>query len=634
MCGIVGVVSRAPVDPSLVTRMRDTLGHRGPDAAGIWRSTDGRVCLGHRRLSIIDLDARANQPMCSPDGRFVLTFNGEIYNFRDVRRVLAGEGVTFHTESDSEVLIEALRRWGPSALDRLSGMFAFALWDARERRLYCARDRAGEKPFHYTVVGGAFLFASEIKALLAWPGVPRRIDHEAVVDFLSFGFVADPKTIWADVRKLAPAHALQVGVDPDGTPRPSRPERYWSLPFRSGTLASGDEIRSCLLHAADEMSISDVPLGAFLSGGVDSSSVTAALGLSGHDVRSFTIGFRDAAYDERPWAQVVADRYATSHVATEVEPLDVQTAFDTLRPALRRAFRGLLVLPDLLPVPRSPIGHQGSPVRRRGGRALRRLPQVPAPGAHGGALGRPAVEAGEVAGRRGGGRPPRRNRWRRTLRQYGLSPAQMLADMLCHGFPIPLLRKVARGDLARTLQHYDPYALVRGLLVDAAPEDVGLVNAMRHLDLALTLAGDILVKVDRASMAVSLEVRPLFLHRDVMELAARMPPEALATADSAKIALREAVRPWLPSDLLDRPKKGFALPLPTWLTGDSPMAERMRGALEEGPVADLLDLDRVRSVALPRGSRRTPLTGVIYVAFVLDQWFRTWASATGGASAP
>src|SRR6266478_656387 len=222
---------RSAIASDTVERMRDRLAHRGPDHAGLWRSDDGRVCLGHRRLSIIDLDVRSNQPMSSHDGRFTVTYNGEIYNYRALRACLEREGVRFFTESDTEVLIEAYRRWGAEALDLLSGMFAFAIWDAETRRLFCARDRAGEKPFYYALTGGAFLFASEIKGLLAWPQFPRRIDYEALIDFLTLGFVADPKSIWRDVRKLPPAHTMTVNLPEGGAPVVGEPRRYWSLSF-------------------------------------------------------------------------------------------------------------------------------------------------------------------------------------------------------------------------------------------------------------------------------------------------------------------------------------------------------------------------------------------------------------------
>ncbi len=627
MCGIVGVVAAGTVDPALVERMRDTLAHRGPDHAGLWHTEDRTVVLGHRRLSIIDLDARSNQPMVSPDGRLTVTFNGEIYNFRGIRDELAAGGMRFRTESDTEVLLEAYRRWGPHLLDRLSGQFAFAIWDAEERRLFCARDRAGEKPFHYAHVGDAFLFASELKALLEWPGLPRRIDHEAVIDFLAFGFITDPRTIWKDVRKLPPAHCITVQIGRQGPPTVQEPRRYWSLPFRDGRRAGSEEIRQRILAAADEMAVADVPLGTFLSGGVDSSSVTAALSLSGHDVQSFTIGFDAADYDERRWARRVADRYHTAHVERTVDPSDVVTVFDKLAWHYDEPFGDYSAFPTyyLCREARSAItvalSGDGADEIFAGYRKYQRLVRM-------NEVGRivPRTVARVVAdlARR---TLPEGSHWRRTLRQYGLAPAPMLADMLCHGFPLPLLRQVARGPLADTLKHYDPHRLVDHLLRDAPPQEVGLVNAMRHLDFTLTLPGDMLTKVDRASMAVSLEVRPLFLHRDVMELAADLPARSLASRDSAKIALKDAVRPWLPDDLLDRRKQGFALPLPEWLGGDSTMARKVRAAAESGPLGDLLDLDRLQELTGAQAGGRARFTAIIHSAFILDQWYRTWTTA-------
>lgn len=628
MCGIVGVLSSSAVERVTVERMRDRLAHRGPDHAGLWRSADGRVCLGHRRLSIIDLEVRSNQPMSSHDGRFVVTFNGEIYNYRAVRGRLESEGVLFRTESDTEVLLEAYRRWGGDSLQHLSGMFAFALWDGAERRLFCARDRAGEKPLYYALVGEAFVFASEIKGLLDWPGLKRQVDYDAMIDFLTFGFVADPKSIWRGVRKLAPAHAMMVELRQDGPAIAGEPRRYWSLPFvdRSGH-ATGEEIRATLLHAADEMAVADVPLGTFLSGGVDSSTVTAALSLSGHAVRSFTIGFDDAEYDERRWARQVADRYRTTHMERTVEASDAALVLDRLGWHYDEPFNDYSNVPTyyLCREARRSItvalSGDGADEIFAGYRKYQRL-----------------VRRSELAGvfpvnvarvlsavarhtlREG-------SNWRRTLAQYGLAAPQMLADMLCTGFPLPLLRQVARGPLAEALRHYDPQRLVERLLVAAPPGEVGLVNAMRHLDFVLTLPGDMLVKVDRASMAVSLEVRPLFLHRDVMELAAGIPAAALANQFAAKLALKEAVRPWLPDALIDRPKQGFAMPLPEWLGGDSAMATTMRSVDPAGRLADLLDTGRVSQLSAAHARGAGNFTAIVHSAFVLDQWLARWAPA-------
>ncbi len=625
MCGIVGALAREPVSPEMVARMRDCIAHRGPDHAASWHSPDGRVGLGHRRLSIIDLDARSHQPMVSTDGRFVITFNGEIYNYLAVRQKLEAEGARFRTGSDTEVLLEAYRVWGAGSLDRLSGMFAFAIWDEKMRELFCARDRAGEKPFYYALVDGAFLFASEIKALLEWPGMPRRVDYEALIDFLSFGFVADPRSIWRDVRKLPPAHFLSVDFPAGGEPRIRPPQRYWSLPFAPrSTPATGDEIRQTLLGAAHEMAIADVPLGTFLSGGVDSSAVTAALSLSGHAVRSFTVGFEDAAYDERSWARQVAVRYGTEHTERTVEPHDMLAVVDKLSWHYDEPFADYSSYPTyyLCREARQSItvalSGDGADEIFAGYRKYQRLARraelqgVFPPGA--------AAAVAAVARHA----LPEGSHWRRTLGQYGLAAPQMLADMLCHGFPLPLLRQVARGPLKEALQHYDPHRLVEQLLVAAPPEEVGLVNAMRHLDLALTLPGDMLVKVDRASMAVALEVRPLFLHREVMELAAGIAPSALVSRHAAKLALKDAVRPWLPDALLDRRKQGFAMPLPQWLGGDSDLAAATQGAGATGPLRDLLDVGRLDELRAAQAQGQTSFTSAVYSTFTLDQWFKRW----------
>lgn len=628
MCGIVGVLSNTVVERATVERMRDRLAHRGPDHAGLWQSADGGVCLGHRRLSIIDLDVRSNQPMCSHDGRFVLTFNGEIYNYRAVRKELEGEGARFRTESDTEVLLEAFRLWGADMLNHLSGMFAFALWDTNTRRLFCARDRAGEKPFYYAQVNGTFIFASEIKGLLEWPGIGRRIDYDALIDFLTLGFVADPKSIWQDVRKLAPAHSMMVELRADGQMVVNPPRRYWALPFvsRSAQVTS-EEIRATLLYAANEMAIADVPLGTFLSGGVDSSAVTAALSLSGHSVRSFTIGFDDAAYDERGWARQIADRYQTEHVERTLVPSDMAAVLDQLGWHYDEPFNDYSSVPTyyLCREARKSItvalSGDGADEIFAGYRKYQRL-----------------VRRSELAGifpvgvarvlaavaRHTMGES---NHWRRTIAQYGLSAPQMLADMLCSGFSLPLLRQVARGPLADALRHYDPHRLVEQLLVGAPPEEVGLVNSMRHLDFALTLPGDILTKVDRASMAVSLEVRPLFLQRDVMELAAGIPAAELASHDAAKLALKGAVRPWLPDALVDRRKQGFAMPLPEWLGGDSAISTMMHSACSSDSLGNFLDVKRIAQLSSAHAQGEGNFTAIVNSAFVLDQWISKWMPA-------
>ena len=627
MCGIVGVVAAKVIAPETVGCMRDRLAHRGPDHAGLWRSADGRVCLGHRRLAIIDLDERSNQPLHSHDGRFTVTFNGEIYNYRTIRARLERLGAQFRTESDTEVLMEAYRAWGAECLDSLSGMFAFAIWDAQARCLFCARDRAGEKPFYYAAVGDAFLFASEIKGLLDWPGLPRRLDYEALVDYLTLGFVADPKSIWLDIRKLPPAHSMLVELPDGGVPAARAPRRYWSLRFHALTgNVQPEQIRGALLEAAEEMTVSDVPLGTFLSGGVDSSAVTAAVSLSGQAVHSFTIGFDFPQYDERAWARQVAERYNTHHTERTVEPDDVVAVVDRLNWHYDEPFSDYSSFPTFYlcrEARRSitvALSGDGADELFAGYRKYQRLVRraelstiFPVPMARAvAAVARQALSEG--------------NHWRRTLTQYGLEASQMLTDTLCNNFPLPLLRSVARGPLADTLRHYDTSRLVENLLSDAPPAEVGLLNAMRHLDFALTLPGDMLVKVDRASMAVSLETRPLFLHRDVMELAASIPPAGLANRDAAKLALKDAVRPWLPDALIDRRKQGFAMPLSEWLGRGSALGETMwsKGACEA--LSDILDVAQIARLQVAHADGKANFTSIVHATFALNQWFGRWTA--------
>ncbi len=507
-------------------------------------------------------------------------------------------------------------------------MFAFAIWDAAEGRLFCARDRAGEKPFYYAVTDGAFLFASELKALLEWPEFPRRLDYDALIDFLTLGFVADPKSIWRDVRKLPPAHAMTVELPEGDAPVVSAPRRYWSLSFVSRAGGTGpEEIRETLLRAASEMAVADVPLGTFLSGGVDSSSVTAALSLSGHMVRSFTIGFDLAKYDERRWARQVAERYQTGHVERTVEPSDVVSVLDHLNWHYDEPFNDYSCFPTyyLCREARRSItvalSGDGADELFAGYRKYQRLARrtelnalFPASVARG-----VATVARQALGEE--------NHWSKTLAQYGLAAPQMLAEMLYIGFPLPLLRAVARGPLAEALRHYDPHRLVEQLLVAAPPEEVGLVNAMRHLDFALTLPGDMLVKIDRASMAVALEVRPVFLHREVMELAAGIPPGQLVNHDAAKLALKAAVRPWLPDALIDRRKQGFAMPLPEWLSGDSVVGSMVRDADASTSVRELLNTERIAELGKAHSKGKGDFTSVLHAAFTLDRWFRKWTPA-------
>lgn len=622
MCGIAGVVSVVPVEPDHVARMRDTLVHRGPDSAGLWSSPNGHACLGHRRLSVVDLSQEANQPFAA--GGLVLVLNGEIYNFRALRRELEDLGATFRTSSDTEVLLEAYRAWGTDCLERLSGMFAFALWDEERSRLFCARDRAGEKPFYYSVSGGAFAFGSEAKALVAWPGFRGRLDWTAIADFLTLGFVPDPKSVWDGVCKLPPGHRLTVDLV-GGELLVSEPAAYWDFDPAPDESAQDweEQIREALLAAAREMAYADVPVGVFLSGGIDSSAVTAALARAGSPVEAYTVGFADEDFDERPWAAAAAAHCGVPHVAREVAPVDVESLLDDLITwHYDEPFNDYSYLPTYYVC-----------------REARRSITVALTGDGGDELfagyGKYALLARRASVERGLSRPmmqlaaagarsvlPGRARLHGKLLRYEQAPDDLLAATLVTGLQPAELRAAARGPLAEALRDHDPLDVVHAQLAKAPPGEVGLLNAMRYVDLKLTLAGGILTKVDRASMAVSLETRPVFLNRSVLDLAARIPPRLLATGGAPKLALRNAVRAWLPEGLVDRAKQGFAMPLGRWGRGS---LRRLLEPVTDGRVSALVDPGFAAALAREHASGHDR-TAALHSFALLERWLGRWGA--------
>ena len=613
MCGIVGAMSSSTIESGVLDRMRDDLAHRAPDHAASWLSADGKVGLGHRRLAIIDLLPEANQPFASHDGRFLLVYNGELYNYRELKKELETHGVRFRTRSDSEVLLEAFRLWGENALPRFSGMFAFAIWDQAERTLFCARDRAGEKPFYYATLAGTFLFASEPKAFLSWPAFARRIHYPALLDFLAYGFVPDPKCIWENCAKLAPGHGMVVRTGTDGTPHAPEPHSWWDWSFTPEPHERDwtGRLLGTLSSAAKEMAIADVPLGVFLSGGVDSSAVVAALAQGGQRVKTFTIGFDDVAFDERKWARAVAERYDTEHHERVLEPHDVDAALERMVWHFDEPFGDHSLLPTYylavetrrhVTVALSGDGADETFAGyRRYSRMMRRvgvrrfLPDR--------LLARVARAAGRHLDPEG--------RVRGLSAKYGYDPAAMLTGMLTHGLTTSTLKTHARGPLAAAVRQYDPREVITRLMRQAPPEEVGLVNTLRYIDFKHTLAGDVLVKVDRACMSVALEVRPVYLHRDMLHLAGAIPSAQLVGPKHTKEALKVAVESWVPAGNIRRGKQGFLAPIDRWLR-QSPGATWTRSAGSVLP--ELLD------PSLPPGLATDKL-------LLLDHWLARWKPA-------
>jgi len=629
MCGINGIISHSPVVSEqyiadVGKSMRDLLAHRGPDNAGSWSSSNNTIFLGHRRLSIIDLDSHSNQPFRSGDSRYILTFNGEIYNYRTIRAELEKKGITFNTSSDTEVLLNAYIMWGKQCLGKLHGMFAFAVWDQEEKTLFCARDRTGEKPFYYAYLNKTFIFASELKSLLIWPDLKKELDERSILDFLSLGFIPEPRTIWSNCNKLEPGHYIEISTNSEGHALPGIPVQYWDFEITPDHSRRdwSEEILSTLSACSSEMNCSDVPLGTFLSGGVDSSAVTAALSRSGLDVKTFTIGFEEQNYDERPWANKIAEQYHTQHTDKIIQSHDVSNVFDKMLWHYDEPFSDYSYLPTYY-VCREAKKHitvalsgDGADEIFAGYLKYQRLGSIEH---YRNYCPRSAIK---LISSMITPMLPHTNRFGRMLKQYGETNNKLLADMLFVGAPSSALTSIVSGRTANTLNSYNPSNMIERHLQSANPAEVGLIDSMRYLDMKLTLAGDILVKVDRASMAVSLEVRPVFLHPRMLDLAQRIPSNLLADKDHSKQAMKLAAKKWLPNDLLFRKKMGFAMPLKHWLNAGDQSPLSMPVIHEQ--LSDIIDLNTFNKMLSTHSSGRADYTALLHSVYFLNSWLLKW----------
>ncbi|MFW2852090.1 XrtA/PEP-CTERM system amidotransferase [Sphingomonas sp. TX0543] len=601
MCGIAGLYysgTPKPVDPARVRAMADAMTHRGPDGAGVW--TAPGVGLGHRRLSIIDV-AGSPQPMASADGALTISFNGEIYNYRELRRELAARGWAFRSDGDTEVLLAAWEAWGPAMLDRLVGMFVFALHDARANTLFLARDRLGVKPLHYAeLADGALAFASELKGLLAHPLVRRVPDVRAVEDYLAFGYVPDDACIVAGVKKMPAGHYLLVER---GKPVPA-PRRWWDISFADRVPGNADALGAQLLAHMREgvrsRMVADVPLGAFLSGGVDSSAVVALMAEeSPHAVKTCTIGFDASDYDERAHAAAVATRFATDHRERIVDANDFGL-IDTLAHAFDEPFADASALAtwQVCSLAREQVtvalSGDGADEALAGYRRYRfhaaeervrgMLPAGLRAGLFG-SLGRMYPKADWA---------PRPLRAKATLLELAADGGEAYARAV--GVTTPELRGALFSDVARRAlaghRAEDRYVIA---MRDAPARD-GLDRA-QYADMKIWLPGDILTKSDRTSMAVSLEVREPLLDHRLVEFAARLPGSMRLRHGQGKWLMKRALERYLPQDILYRPKMGFVTPVGAWFRG--PLAAQAAALARSRTLSDTgwFDLDRIARLA-------------------------------------
>jgi len=581
MCGITGIFEtreKKEISRDVLARMNESQRHRGPDE-GSYHIEPG-VGLGHRRLSIIDV-ATGQQPLWNEDGSVGVVYNGEIYNFQELIPELVALGHVFHTRSDTEVIVHGWEAWGEACVERFRGMFAFALWDRNRETLFLARDRLGVKPLFYAYLpDGKFIFGSELKSLLAHGGLPRDLDPHAVEEYFALGYVPEPRTIFSGAAKLPPAHTLTLRR---GAPA-AEPREYWDVRFTLDNPISAadasEELVGRLRESVKLRMISEVPLGAFLSGGVDSSAVVAMMaGLSAEPVNTCSIAFADAAFDESAWAQRVADRYATRHFVDRVESDD----FD--------------LIDDLARIYDEPYADSSAiPTYRVCGLARKHV-TVALSGDGGdenfGGYRRYRLHVAEERLRSTLSRSVRRPLFGLLGRAYpkadwaprvlrAKSTFEALArdsvDAYFHG--VSILRDEMRRELFSNafkarLAGYNAVAVFHRHARRANADDA--LALVQYLDLKTYLVGDINTKVDRASMAHSLEVREPLMDHPLVEWLASLPSDLKLKGHEGKHLLKTAMEPYLPEEILYRAKQGFAVPLAQWFRG--PLRQRVHDAI-------------------------------------------------------
>jgi asparagine synthase (glutamine-hydrolysing) len=638
MCGIAGILlASRKADRrrlSVVRAMTATLRHRGPDGSGIWVDGGAGIALGHRRLAIVDLSEAGRQPMISHGGDLVMTFNGEIFNFAELRMELEACGHRFRGHSDTEVMLAAFESFGiDESLQRFAGMFALALWDRRQRVLHLARDRLGKKPLYITLVDGALLFASELKALFSFPGFQPVLDAEALAMVLRHGWVPDHQCIWRGVFKLMPGAALSVrAADLESASAASLRERsrcWWSLArvaeegqqhqLNLDTSELETELDRLLRLAVRERMVADVPLGAFLSGGIDSATVVALMqAQSARPVRTFTIGYRERQYDEAGDAARVARHLGTEHTEFHLSAAEACAVIPELPGIWDEPFADESQIPTLL-VSRLARQHVTVALTGDGGDecfggyarhfSAARLAFM---------LGLPLAPRRAAAALLMSGSKT----WERLLRavplragvRRGLSSPK-LAQVLGAMDERELYQRLTSLGSATALAHPEAGGAA------AVPPLPDLTARLMYRDMAGYLPGDILVKLDRASMAVSLEARcPLLDHR-VVEFAWRLPTTVKVRNGKGKWLLRRVLRRYIPEALFERPKHGFDVPVGTWLKGplrdwaEEVLAKPMLG--REG----FLDLDRVKTCWQEHISGRRDRAYEVWAILMTEAWF-------------
>jgi asparagine synthase (glutamine-hydrolysing) len=645
MCGITGILqtprASGSADLDAIGRMTARLRHRGPDADGRWCDRDAGIALGHRRLAIVDLTDAGRQPMFSQSGRFVITFNGEIYNHSALRQELQSDGQSFAGGSDTEVLLAMIERWGlEKALSRSNGMFAIGLWDRHSRILHLARDRMGKKPLYVALTRNAAVFASELKAIAAFPDFIPEVDPRGVSEFLTQGWLSDENCIWRNVFKVPPGSILSFSADElsafqDPVALRKGVHFWWSLtdtaqkgrdvPARADDRELVSHLDDLLRRAVAERMVADVPIGLFLSGGIDSSTVVALMqAQSARPVRTFTIGFGEPTFDESASAAAVARHLGTDHTELRLTPEDARAVIPELPSIWDEPFADESQIPTLLL-----------------SRLARRDVTVALSGDGGdecfGGYSRHVLTA-SLAFLLGASGPLRRT----AAAGLGLLARGLREDLL-DTLPLPIaLRRMIHGDrinrLAQLFRGNDVDQMyqqtVRLSELQLTPErtvtgsrKVPLLNDLLSdfivRDMIGYLPGDILVKLDRASMATSLEARCPILDHRVVEFSWQLPNSAKVRGGQGKWILRQVLDRYVPRHLIDRPKQGFDVPIGAWLKG--PLRPWASDLLSEPRLRSqgLLDARRVRNCWLDHLSGRRDHSRPLWAVLMLQSWLDT-----------
>ena len=631
MCGITGIFDtrgKREIQRAVLERMNDSQHHRGPDEGSL--HVEPGLGFGHRRLSIIDL-ATGQQPLFNEDGSVVIVFNGEIYNYQDLIPELQALGHVFHTKSDTECIVHAWEAWGEACVQRLRGMFAFALWDRNRQTLFMARDRLGVKPLHYALLDdGMLLFGSELKSVLAHGGARRDLDPLAVEEYFALGYVAEPRTVFKQALKLEPGHMLTWRRG-DAMPRP---RRFWDVTFTLDSPISEaeacEELRARLAESVRLRMIAEVPLGAFLSGGVDSSAVVATMaGLSDRPVHTCSIAFDDPQFNEAEFAQRVALQYKTDHYVETVKSDD----FDLID-ALARLYDEPYADSSAIPTYRVcqlarkrvtvALSGDGGDESFGGYRRYRMhlmeermrstLPMALRRPLFG-TLGRLYPKADWA---------PRVFRAKTTFEGMARTPV----EAYFHSVSIlrgPMRGRLFSGALKRELAGYDALRVFEGHAANSRTDDP--LALIQYLDLKTYLVGDINTKVDRASMAHSLEVREPLMDHPLVEWLGTLPSSMKVRAQEGKFLLKKAMEPMLPRDILYRPKMGFAVPLARWFRG--PLKQRVRDAVLGERLADTgwFDQDYLRHLVDSHQSGANDYSAPLWTTLMFEAFLRNVVDA-------